>query len=135
MAEDKKEVKGAAAAAPTPSQGEGTQAELVNHVVTESDLKHNPELAKNNIKVGDTVQLPAEVKEKADARAKSEAEAASKAKKAEEKTSKASRKYVVVSPFADKDNFGKKWEEGDDVSHFDEDRLKSCIERGLVKKA
>ena len=82
MAEDKKEVKGAAAAAPTPSQGEGTQVELVK-----------------------------------------------------EKASKASRKYLVVSPFADKDNFGKKWEEGDDVSHFDENRLKTCIERGLVKKA
>ncbi|MDM1049373.1 hypothetical protein [Sphingobacterium hotanense] len=132
MAEDKKEVKGAAAATPTPSQGEGTQAELVNHVVTESDLKHNPELAKNNIKVGDTVQLPADVKEKADARAKTEA--AAKAKKAEEKASKASRKYLVVSPFADKDNFGKKWGEGDDVSHFSQERLQAAINRGLVKE-
>lgn len=43
-------------------------------------------------------------------------------------------KYIVAEPFADKDNFGKMWEVGEDVSHFDESRLKSCIERGLVKK-
>lgn len=43
-------------------------------------------------------------------------------------------KYTVVSPFADKDNFSKTWEVGDDVSHFDEARLADCVNRGLVKK-
>lgn len=44
-------------------------------------------------------------------------------------------KYVVASPFADREVFSKMWVEGDDVSHFEENRLKDCIERGLVKKA
>lgn len=42
--------------------------------------------------------------------------------------------YIVIHPFADKDNFSKMWEAGEDVSHFDRKRLESCIERGLVKK-
>lgn len=45
-----------------------------------------------------------------------------------------SEKYTVVSPFADKSNFNKMWNEGDDVSHFDEPRLADCVKRGLVKK-
>lgn len=46
-----------------------------------------------------------------------------------------SGKFVVISPFADRDNFGKMWNEGDDVSHFDEDRRDLCVSRGLVKEA
>lgn len=138
MAEKETENKGAETTAPTPSQGEGTQAtdqlKLVDHVVTESDLKHNPELAEKGVKVGDKVQIPAEAKANADARAKAE-KAAAKAAKADGKPDKGkSAKYIVASPFADRDNFGKTWNEGDDVSHFDEARLKSCTERGLVKK-
>ncbi len=55
------------------------------------------------------------------------------------KTGKAKKpksgKYVVVSPFADKDNFSKMWNEGDDVSKFDKDRLADCVTRGLVEEA
>src|SRR5690606_19881999 len=113
------------------------QVKLVDHVVTESDLKHNPELAEKGVKVGDKVQIPADAKANADARAKAEKEAAKAAEKAA-KADKADKgkpaKYIVASPFADRDNFGKTWNEGDDVSHFDEGRLKSCIDRGLVKK-
>lgn len=136
MAEKETENKGAGTTAPTPSQGEGTQptdqVKLVDHVVTESDLKHNPELAEKGVKVGDKVQIPADAKANADARAKAEKAAAKEAEKADKGKS---AKYIVASPFADRDNFGKTWNEGDDVSSFDEARLKSCIERGLVKKA
>lgn len=142
MAEKETENKGAETTAPTPSQGEGTQAtdqlKLVDHVVTESDLKHNPELAEKGVKVGDKVQIPAEAKAKADARELKAKEDADKKAKAESdakaKDNKKSKKYTVISPFADRDNFGKKWEEGDDVSHFTQDRLDLCVERGLVKK-
>lgn len=33
---------------------------LVDHVVTEEDLKKNPELVKEDVKIGDTIQVPAE---------------------------------------------------------------------------
>lgn len=132
MAEKETENKGAAQADPNPSQGEGTQAatNLVDHVVTKLDLKHNPDLVEKGIKVGDKVQIPAEAKAKSDQREKeAKAEKAGKTEKGKE------AKYVVASPFADRDNFSKMWNEGDDVSSFDEKRLKDCIERGLVKKA
>jgi putative ubiquitin-RnfH superfamily antitoxin RatB of RatAB toxin-antitoxin module len=41
--------------------------------------------------------------------------------------------YVVVSGFNDISDFGKRWHEGDDVSHFDDDRLESLITRKLVQ--
>lgn len=139
MAEKETENKGAGTTAPTPSQGEGAQptdqVKLVDHAVTESDLKHNPELAEKGVKVGDKVQIPVDAKANADARAKAEKAAAKEAEKAAKADKAKPAKYIVSSPFADRDNFGKTWSEGDDVSHFDESRLKSCIERGLVKKA
>jgi len=131
MAEKVTENKGAGTTAPTPSQGEGTQSteqvKLVDHVVTDSDLKHNPELAEKGIKVGDKVQIPADAKANADAR---EAEA-----KAKNKAEKKANKYTVIHPFADRDNFSKMWVEGDDVSHFEKARLADCIDRGLVSKS
>jgi len=71
MAEDKKEVKGAASAAPKASQG--------------------------------------------DAKPKQ-------------------KKYIVANPFSDLHDISKKYEEGDDVSHFSQERLQSAINRGLVKE-
>jgi len=41
--------------------------------------------------------------------------------------------YLVVSGFNDISDFGKRWHEGDDVSHFDDDRLESLIKRKLVQ--
>jgi hypothetical protein len=41
--------------------------------------------------------------------------------------------YVVVSGFNDINDFGKVWREGDDVSHFDDARLDSLVERKLVQ--
>lgn len=64
-----------------------------------------------------------------------EAQAQEAKAKQEAKTVADGEKYIVIHPFADKDNFGKMWEEGEDVSHFDKSRLDSCIERELVKKA
>jgi len=43
--------------------------------------------------------------------------------------------YIVISPFSDINNFKKTWNKGDDVSHFDADRLAMCIDRGLVKES
>ncbi|WP_293914681.1 MULTISPECIES: hypothetical protein [unclassified Sphingobacterium] len=75
-------------------------------------------------------------KDAADAKAKADKDAADAKAKADAKVEKdkKSKKYTVIAPFADKDNFGKKWVEGDDVSHFEQDRLDLCVERGLVKK-
>ena len=42
-------------------------------------------------------------------------------------------KYAVVSHFRDLSNFSIAWNEGDDVSHFDEDRLKKLVELKLVE--
>ena len=39
---------------------QATTPESVDHVVTEEDLKNNPELADAGVKVGDTVQIPKE---------------------------------------------------------------------------
>lgn len=44
------------------------------------------------------------------------------------------KKYVVVSQFADKDNFSKLYNVGDDVSKFDADRIKNCLSKGLIKE-
>lgn len=41
--------------------------------------------------------------------------------------------YVVVSPFRDKDNFDKLYKPGEDVSHFDKDRLESLVKSSLVQ--
>lgn len=137
---DQENKPGAQTGAPSTDPQGGPK--LVKHIVTESDLKHNPDLEKKGIKVGDEVEIPEDAKAKADeraekdaaaAKAKAEKDAAAEGKvKGEAKPSK--KKYIVISPFADKDIFSKKWEEGDDVSHFDESRLANCIEKGLVKK-
>lgn len=119
--------KGAEAAAPSPEQS----VKMVKHMVTEADIKHNPELTGKGVKVGDTIDLPEDVKAAADARA---AEAATTADAGKSKGKAKPAKYTVLKPFADKDNFSKMWKEGDDVSHFDEDRLASCVKRGLIKK-
>jgi len=43
-------------------------------------------------------------------------------------------KYIVVNPFQDRAVYGSdKYEVGDDVSHFDADRLESAISRKLVE--
>lgn len=122
MAEDNTKAAGSEANAPA--------AKMVKHTVTDADIKHNPDLAKKGVKVGDEIDLPEDVKAAADARA---AEAAAKSTNAKQAKSKPA-KYTVLIPFADKDNFGKMWKESDDVSHFDEARLAGCVSRGLVKK-
>lgn len=126
---DQENKTGAQSGAPSTDPQGGPK--LVKHIVTESDLKHNPDLEKKGIKVGDEVEIPEDAKAKADERAQKDAAAAAKVK-GDSKPSK--KKYIVISPFSDKDIFSKKWEEGDDVSHFDESRLANCIEKGLVKK-
>ncbi|HAE68487.1 MAG TPA: hypothetical protein DCG77_15065 [Sphingobacterium sp.] len=126
---DQENKAGAQSGAPSTDPQGGPK--LVKHIVTESDLKHNPELEKKGIKVGDEVEIPEDAKAKADERAQKDAATAAKVK-GDSKPSK--KKYIVISPFSDKDIFSKKWEEGDDVSHFDESRLANCIEKGLVKK-
>jgi len=40
--------------------------------------------------------------------------------------------FVVVSPFRDINDFNKVYGVGEDVSHFDKDRLLSLIEKKLV---
>lgn len=42
--------------------------------------------------------------------------------------------FVVIQEFRDKDNFDKVFEKGDDVSHFDADRLKKLVENKVVEK-
>lgn len=44
-------------------------------------------------------------------------------------------KYVVVSSFRDKSNFDKEYAIGEDVSHFDAERIAHCEQLGLIKKA
>jgi len=128
---DQENKAGAQSGAPSTDPQGGPK--LVKHIVTESDLKHNPELEKKGVKVGDEVEIPEDAKAKADERAQKDA-AAAKAKAEKEAAKPSKKKYIVISPFSDKDIFSKKWEEGDDVSHFDESRLANCIEKGLVKK-
>ncbi|MCZ4244974.1 hypothetical protein [Pedobacter punctiformis] len=43
-------------------------------------------------------------------------------------------KYLVVQEFRDKDNFNLHYNEGENVSHFPDDRLKELVEKGLVEK-
>lgn len=126
---DQENKTGAQTGAPSTDPQGGPK--LVKHIVTESDLKHNPDLEKRGVKVGDEVEIPEDAKVKADEQAQKDAAAAAKVK-GDSKPSK--KKYTVIAPFADKDNFGKKWVEGEDVSHFSQDRLDLCVERGLVKK-
>ncbi|MCL7987734.1 hypothetical protein M8998_07270 [Sphingobacterium sp. lm-10] len=82
-------------------------------------------MAEDNTKAGAEANAPA-----SNAQGANEAAATTNASKSKGKAAK----YTVLTPFADKDNFGKMYKEGDDVSHFDEDRLASCVKRGLVKK-
>lgn len=42
--------------------------------------------------------------------------------------------HVVKVPFADKNNFNKKFEVGENVSHFDKDRLAYLVSEGLAEK-
>lgn len=128
---DQENKAGAQSGAPSTSPQGGPK--LVKHIVTESDLKHNPDLEKRGIKVGDEVEIPEDAKAKADERAQKDA-AAAKAKTEKDAAKPAKNKYTVIFPFSDKDTFSKKWAEGDDVSHFDESRLADCVKRELVKK-
>lgn len=57
----------------------------------------------------------------------------SKSTKASEKKESSVSKYTAIAPFADKYNIAKKYKIGDDVSHFDESRLKDLVKRKLVK--
>lgn len=45
----------------------------------------------------------------------------------------ASKGYIVLSPFRDIANWDKAYEPGDDVSHFDKDRLKTLVANGIVQ--
>lgn len=140
MAENK-ETQGAQTGAPSAAtQGEAA-SNLVKHIVTELDIQHNPDLTEKGIKVGDEIQIPVDAKERSDARqveAKSVADAKAMADKVagpkDAKTDKKAKKFEVVSPFRDKDDFSKQYEVGNDVSHFDADRLKDLITRELVKE-
>lgn len=49
------------------------------------------------------------------------------------KTPEVAKAYSVSMRITTKED-GKQYEIGDDVSHFDSDRLKNLVERGLVKK-
>lgn len=42
--------------------------------------------------------------------------------------------YMVAKEFRDKDNFGKSWRKGHDVSHFDQERLDHLVNTGMVIK-
>ncbi|CAG5072875.1 hypothetical protein DYBT9623_04415 [Dyadobacter sp. CECT 9623] len=41
--------------------------------------------------------------------------------------------YSVIKPFRDINNWDLEHKAGDDVSHFDQDRLDSLVERGLIQ--
>lgn len=43
--------------------------------------------------------------------------------------------HTVKVPFRDANNFDIKYEEGDDVSHFDEQRLQKLVDAGHVKSS
>ncbi len=95
------------------SQGGDTQKqEEVTHVVTSADLESNPDLVGvvevgQEIGLGDVTEANEQPKQK---------------------------KYIVANPFSDLHDISKKYEEGDDVSHFSQERLQSAINRGLVKE-
>lgn len=42
--------------------------------------------------------------------------------------------HTVKVPFADRHNFNKKYEVGEDVSHFDKERLSFLVSEGLAEK-
>ena len=44
------------------------------------------------------------------------------------------KKYTVVEPFRDINDYNVLHEVGADVSHFDKKRLENLVERGLVKE-
>jgi hypothetical protein len=55
-------------------------------------------------------------------------------KSTEETTGKGKKKkHIVVSPFRDIHNFDNQNNPGDDVSHFDKDRLERLVKSGLVE--
>lgn len=43
-------------------------------------------------------------------------------------------KYLVVAEFVDKNDASIAYKVGEDVSHFNKQRLAECVKRGLVKK-
>lgn len=43
------------------------------------------------------------------------------------------KRHIVSAKFRDQSDFNKKWEIGQDVSHFDKKRLEKLIELNLVK--
>lgn len=62
---------------------------------------------------------------------------AKKVKEAVQKTEKPSTKesYTVITPFRDTNDFDKRYGKGDDVSHFDQERLDKLVGMGLVKSS
>ena len=52
---------------------------------------------------------------------------------AKEQPQKATKGHIVLNSFRDIDNFDKAYNPGDDVSHFDKERLKKLVENGLVQ--
>lgn len=46
---------------------------------------------------------------------------------------KASKGHTVLSSFRDRDNWDKEYNPGDDVSHFDKERLETLVKNGLVQ--
>lgn len=61
---------------------------------------------------------------------------AKKKQETEKVTEKPIDGYYVVSPFKDKKQYGSNsYNIGDDVSHFDTERLKKAIDKGLVEFA
>jgi len=109
------EVKGAQASAPAASSqgGENSQTN------TPASTAAIPEPAQDGAN-------PAAADNPATDSAKAPKESKSKKGK--------SGKFLVISPFADRDNFGKMWNVGDDVSMFEKERLDGCVKRGLVEE-
>lgn len=44
------------------------------------------------------------------------------------------KKVIVISPFRDKNNFDIRFEPGDDVSHFEKDRIDHLLEHGHAEE-
>jgi hypothetical protein len=53
---------------------------------------------------------------------------------AKETPAKQEGKHIVTKPFRDKDDFSKEYAEGDDVSHFDANRLEHLKSIGHVEE-
>lgn len=112
-------------------------AKTKDHILTAEDLKNNPELVSKGLKAGDSVQIPDDSDIAAD-KAKAEAEAA--AKLATEEAAEAAaakpgktKKVAVLMEFRDKNDFDKVYSVGDNVNHFDEERIEDLKAKGLVK--